>query len=72
MIMHRFYLSLLGHGNYKIRLLVDWLEPNKLLLNPGKTEIIIFITPKTKVVTQILNFRIRGKKLDRKSKFEYL
>ena len=48
---------------YNIRLLDDFLNGNKLLSNPGKTQSTIF-DPKTKVITKNLNLSISGQKLN--------
>ena len=57
--------------NYNLRLINDWLKPNKLCLNTSKTEIIIF-KAKTKKITKYLNFRLSGQKIHIKNNVKYL
>ena len=57
--------------NHNLRLLSEWLRANRLLLNSGKTEIVIF-KPKTKEISKTLNFRVSGQKIKPKNSVKYL
>ena len=57
--------------NRDLKLIVEWVRPNKLSLNANKTEIIIFKS-KNKTITKHLNFRISGQKIKPSNKVKYL
>ena len=58
-------------GSYNLRLINDWLEANKLSLNPSKIEVIIF-KAKTKKITEHLKFRLSGQKIHIRNSVKYL
>ena len=57
--------------NNDLSLIVQWLRTNRISLNQGKTEIIIF-QPKGKIITKHLNFRICGQKINPINQTKYL
>ena len=58
-------------ANYDLRHIVKWLWANKILLNSGKTELILFRS-KHKNITKNMNFRISGQKINIICKTKYL
>ena len=59
------------HINHDLFLIVQWLRSNKISLNVGKTELVIF-SPKRKQITKHLNFRISGQKIEISTRVKYL
>ena len=57
--------------NYDLRQVVKWLRENKILLNSGKTELILFRS-KYKNITKNMNFKISGQKTNIICKTKYL
>ena len=57
--------------NQDLRHIVKWLWANKILLNSGKTELILFRS-KHKNITKNMNFRISGQKINIICKTKYL
>ena len=57
--------------NYDLRHIVEWLRANKISLNSGKTELILFRS-KHKNITKNMNFRISGKEINIICKTKYL
>ena len=57
--------------NSDLKVLCPWIRSNKLSLNAGKTEIIIFKNKKQEI-TKHLNFRISGQKINPITSIEYL
>ena len=57
--------------NHDLKVLCQWIRSNKLSLNAGKTEIIIFKN-KNQEITKHLNFRISGQKINPTTKVKYL
>ena len=57
--------------NHDLKLLCEWLRANKISLNSGKTELILF-RPKQKTINKNLNFRISGQKLHPQTSVKYL
>ena len=49
--------------NYDLRHIVEWLRANKISLNSGKTELVLF-RYKNKKITKSMNFRISGQKIN--------
>ena len=47
--------------NYDLRHIVKWLRANKILLNSGKTELILFRSKNENIIKN-MNFRIGGQK----------
>ena len=60
-----------NHINRDLKLVVQWIRTNKLSLNTSIIELVIF-TPKNKIITKHLNFRISGQKIKPSSQFKYL
>ena len=58
-------------NNYYLSLIVQWLWSNKINLNAGKTELVIF-SPKRKQITKYLDFRISGQKIEISNRVKYL
>ena len=59
------------HKNRDLKLVVQWIRANKLILNTGKTELVIF-KPKNKIITKHLNFHISGRKIKPSLQVKYL
>ena len=57
--------------NRDLKLLFQWIRSNKLSLNAGKTEIIIF-KRKHQVITKYLNFRVSSQKINPTTSVKYL
>ena len=57
--------------NYDLRHIVKWFRANKILLNSGKTELILFRS-KNKNIIKNMNFRICGRKINIICKIKYL
>ena len=57
--------------NHGLSLLVQWLRANRIPLNTGNIEIILFRT-KNKKITKNLNFRISEQKIDTSKQPKYL
>ena len=57
--------------NYDLRHIVERLKANKISLNLGKMELILFRS-KNKKITKIMNFRISGQKINIICKTKYL
>ena len=58
--------------NHDLKLLTTWLRANRISLNIGKTEILLF-RPKSKTnLTKYLNFRISGLYVLRTTQMKYL
>ena len=57
--------------NHDLKNIVEWLRANKISLNAGKTELVIFRS-KNKRITKKLNFRISGQKIKICNKTKYL
>ena len=57
--------------NYDLRYIVEWLRVNKISLNTGKTERVLFRF-KNKKITKNMNFRISGQKINILRKTKYL
>ena len=57
--------------NNELKLLYDWLCANKLSLNVGKTEFIIFRPPRTKLENRVV-LKLNGKKIYESRKIKYL
>ena len=57
--------------NHDLRLLCHWLRANKISLNAGKSEIIIFKN-KNKQISKNLNFRVSGQKIEITNSVKYL
>ena len=57
--------------NYDLKQLVHWLNANKISLNVGKTELVLF-KPKKKKVDYDLKLKLNGKKLVQTSSVKYL
>ena len=57
--------------NSDLKVLCQWIRSNKLSLNAGKTEIIIFKNKKQEI-TKRLNFRISGQKINPITSVKYL
>ena len=57
--------------NHDLSLIVQWLQANKISLYQAKTEIIIF-QPKGKIITEHLNFKISGQKINPINQIKYL
>ena len=51
--------------------MISWLKTNKISLNTGKIEIIMF-RPKNTTITKKLNFRISGQKIILSKSVKYL
>ena len=49
--------------NYDLRHIVEWLRANKISLNKGKTELVLFRS-KNKKITKNMNFRISEQKIN--------
>ena len=58
-------------NNYYLSLIVQWLRSNKINLNAGKTELVIF-SPKRKQITKYLDFRISGQKIEISNRVKFL
>ena len=58
-------------NNYYLSLIAQWLRSNKINLNAGKTELVIF-SPKRKQITKYLEFRISGQKIEISNRVKYL
>ena len=54
-----------------MKLIVDWIRANKLSLIGSKTEIVIF-KARNKTITNLLNLRISGKKIEPSCQVRYL
>ena len=59
------------HINRDLKLIVQWIRVNKLSLNTSKTELVI-LTPKNKITTKHLKFRISCQKIKPSSQVKYL
>ena len=59
------------HVNHDLTLLCHWLRANKISLNTGKTELILFRSPR-RTLTKNLNFKFNGQKLIPTSSVKYL
>ena len=57
--------------NYDLKQLVHWLNANKISLNVGKTELVLF-KPKKKKIDYDLKLKLNGKKLVQTSSVKYL
>ena len=57
--------------NNELKLLYDWLCANKLSLNVGKTEFIIFRPPGAKLENRVV-LTLNGKKIYESRKIKYL
>ena len=57
--------------NYDLKQLVHWLNANKISLNVGKTELVLF-KPKKKKVDYDLKLKLNGKKLVQTSSVKYI
>ena len=57
--------------NYDLRYIVEWLRVNKISLNTGKTERVLFRS-KNKKITKNMNFRTSGQKINILRKTKYL
>ena len=57
--------------NLNLKLLCQWIRRNKLSLNAGKTEMIIF-KRKHQVITEHLNFRVSDQKINPGTSVKYL
>ena len=57
--------------NHDLVLLVQWLRANKMKLNAGKTELVLF-RPKGNAITKNLNFSISGEKIKLSRTVKYL
>ena len=57
--------------NDEIKLLYDWLCANKLSLNVGKTEFIIFRPPRIKLENRVV-LKLNGKNIYEYRKIKYL
>ena len=57
--------------NYDLKNIVEWLRANKISLNAGKTELVLFRS-KNKQINKKLNFRISGQKIKIFSRTKYL
>ena len=57
--------------NHDLSQIVQWLRANRISLNAGKTEIILF-RPKGKNITKNFNFRIIGQKINPIKQTKYL
>ena len=69
--VHKSIKTLNKHINHDLKLLIHWLRANKISLNTGKTEIIIFKS-KHSIISKKLNFRISGQKILPSSSVKYL
>ena len=59
--------------NYDLRYIFEWLRINKISLNSGETELILFRSKnKIKIITKNMNFRISGQKINIICKRKYL
>ena len=59
LICNRLLKKINKYINHDLSQIVQWLRSNRISLNAGKTEIILF-RPKGKNITKNLNFRISG------------
>ena len=57
--------------NYDLKSIAEWLKANKISLNSGKTELVLFRS-KDKKITKNMNFRISGQKINMISETKYL
>ena len=57
--------------NCDLKSIAEWLKANKISLNSGKTELVLFRS-KDKKVTKNMNFRISGQKINMISQTRYL
>ena len=57
--------------NHDLRSIAEWLKANKIFLNSGKTELVLFRS-KDKKITKNMNFRISGQKINIISETKYL
>ena len=60
-----------NHKNRDLKMAVEWIRANRLSLNTGKTELVIFKS-KNKIITKHLNFHISGQKIKASSQVKYL
>ena len=54
-----------------LKSIAEWLKTNKISLDPGKTELVLF-TSDDKKITKNINFRISGQKINMISETKYL
>ena len=71
LICNRLLKKINKYINHDLSQIVQWLRSNRISLNAGKTEIILF-RPKGKNITKNLNFRISGQKINPIKQTKYL
>ena len=59
------------HFGHDFSFICQWLRANKISLNAGKTELVIF-SRKRKQINKHLNFRISGQKIEISNRVKYL
>ena len=57
--------------NCTLKSIAEWLKANKISLNSGKTELVLFRS-KDKKITKNMNFRISGQKINMIPDTKYL
>ena len=57
--------------NHNLKSIAEWLKANKISLNSGKSELVLFRS-KDKKITKNMNFRISGQKINIISQTKYL
>ena len=57
--------------SHDLKSIAEWLKANKISLNSGKTELVLFRS-KGKRITKNMNFRISGQKINMISQTKYL
>ena len=61
LIVSKYVKKINREVNYNLRLISDWLQANKLCLNPSNTETVI-LNQKQNKITKHLNIRLSGQK----------